>query len=548
MSSKKSSKSKSDEPLTELEIARQEQRELVITTFNRFGGNIRQTARELNIHPGTVRHHIKKAGYKKPVAGGSIHGVQEKPVDLPSPGKIKRYILTSAQNNTHVHQKCLDNLLALAKHYDATFLVGTFSYNKNAYGPLAVKRGTFTGYDRKEWYDQKITPYISDSRIALANGLLWCGEMNMLPTANDPLEGLETYSGRKSAIFPHAKLAMRSIATMQGEGTKLNYTTGTVTLKNYLQKKAGLKAEHHHNFGAVLVEVNSEGNWWVRQLELDEHNAIQDLDVVAKDGKVTRGNPIEAITWGDLHATVVDPIIFELSAGKGGMLDTLRPNYQFIHDLFEGVSFNHHAAKNPHDKFAAFLRGYDTVTSEIKVTKTGLDKYLRPWAETLVVDSNHDNWLMRWLREHDYRNDPRNALLFLEAQLEVYKQMAGNNERFHLIEWAMQKFGCSKDVKFLRQDESFKICGKKIECGMHGHLGPDGARGTPANLNKVGRKANTAHTHSAGIHNGLYVAGTSTKLQMDYNHGPSNWSHSHIVTYPSGKRTIITMFAGQWRA
>jgi hypothetical protein len=230
------------------------------------------------------------------------------------------------------------------------------------------------------------------------------------------------------------------------------------------------------------------------------------------------------------------------------MLETLKPKYQFIHDLLEGASFNHHIAKNAHDKFKNYLRGYDGVSTELKETKEQLDKYLRNWCQTLVVDSNHDSWLLRWLREYDYRQDMKNAVLFLEAQLEVFKQMEGQNERFHLVEWAMKKFKCPDSVRFLRRDESFTICGKKIECGMHGHLGPDGARGTPSNLNKVGRKANIGHTHSAGIYNGLYVAGTSTKLQLDYNHGPSSWSWSHIVTYPSGKRTIITMYAGKWRA
>jgi hypothetical protein len=83
---------------------------------------------------------------------------------------------------------------------------------------------------------------------------------------------------------------------------------------------------------------------------------------------------------------------------------------------------------------------------------------------------------------------------------------------------------------------------------MHGHLGPNGSRGTPQNLNKVGRRANTGHTHSAGIWNGLYVAGTSSTLDFGYNKGPSSWTHSHIVTYPNGKRTIITVYAGKWRA
>lgn len=490
---------------------------------------------------------LAAAGIER-VADGTLRGTAAIVLPLPEPDTVKRYILTAAQNNTEVHEAFWENLLALAKHYDAEIFVATFSYNKNAYGKLSVKAGTKAPNDHELWFDPAIKPYIRDERVEIAKGLVWCGEMNILPTAVDPLEGLETYSGRKSAVFPHAKIAMRSIPTMQGEGVKLNYTTGAATLRNYIKKKAGLKAEHHHSYGAALVEVDGNGNWWVRQLEQGEDNVLYDLDVKVEDGEITTGVSVEAITWGDIHATLVDPVVEELSIGDDGMLGALKPRYQFIHDLLEGVAINHHEAKNPHAKFKAFLRGYDVVTKELQDTNAVLRKYLRKGVQTVVVDSNHDNWLLRWLREHDYRSDPRNAVLFLEAQTEVYKQLQGGNDDFHLVEWAMRRFGCPEQVRFLRVDESFTICKKMIECGMHGHLGPNGAAGTPNNLKSVGRKANTAHTHSAGIFDGLYVAGTSTKLRWDYAHGPSSWTQSHIVTYPNGKRTIVTMYAGKWRA
>jgi hypothetical protein len=216
--------------------------------------------------------------------------------------------------------------------------------------------------------------------------------------------------------------------------------------------------------------------------------------------------------------------------------------------LLEGVSVNHHAAKNPHDKFKAFLRGYDVVTKELQDTSAVMHRYHRDGVHMVVVDSNHDNWCMRWLKEHDYRTDPRNAVLFLEAQLEVYKQIQGQNDKFHLVEWAMRKFGCPESAQFLRADESFTICNKQIECGMHGHLGPNGARGTPANLKNVGRKAITMHTHSAGIFGGLYVGGMSANLNMGYNVGCSSWTHSHVFTYPNAKRTVATCYAEKWRA
>jgi hypothetical protein len=530
-------------------IAAQKRCEEVAASYDKHGGNISEVARELKTSRCAIRRVLRRmGGVNKPLAAGTLSGVVGETVALPAKGKVKRYILTSAQNNTYVHEACWNNLLALAVHYKAEIFVGTYSYNQNAYGKLAVKQGTKKVADKELWFDPRLTPHIRDSRVELGHGLVWCGEMNIIPTADNPLEGLQTYSGRKSAVFPHSKIAMVSVATMQGEGVKLNYTTGTVTLRNYIQKKAGLKAEHHHSYGAAIVEVDSNGNWWVRQLEQGDDGAIYDLNYKAENGVVTTGNAVEAITWGDIHATILDPTVEKLSVGKGGMLDTLRPKYQFIHDLLEGVSVNHHAAKSPHDKFKAFLRGYDVVTKELQDTSKVMHRYHRDSVRMIVVDSNHDNWVQRWLREHDYRTDPRNALLFLEAQLEVFRQIEGQNDKFHLVEWAMRKFGCPESVKFLRADESFTICNKQIECGMHGHLGPNGARGTPANLKNVGRKAITGHTHSAGIFNGLYVAGTSTTLRWDYAKGVSSWSQSHVVTYPNGKRSIVTLYAQKWRA
>jgi len=525
------------------------QRERIAELYGTLAGNISAIAREMGIARATVREHIQKmGGIKKPLVSGSLKGVVEVPKELPSKGSVKRYILTSAQNNTLVNEPFWNNLLALAEHYDAKIMVGTYSYNQNAYGELAVKQGTKKAEDKKLWFDPKITEYISDQRVELGQGLVWCGEMNILPTAEQPLSGLETYSHRKSAIFPHAKLAMRSIPTMQGEGTKLNYTTGTVTLRNYIQKKAGLKAEHHHRYSALVVEVNHDGYWAVRQVGSSSSGEapIQDLNVIVQDGKVTSTKgTVEAITWGDLHATIVDPVVEKLSQE---MIDTLKPKYQFIHDAMEGISVNHHEAKNPHAKFKAFLRGYDSVQKELDDTMAKISAYDRFYSEVFVVDSNHDNWLERWLREHDYKQDPKNAVLFLEAQLAKYQSMVSGDDRFHLLEWAMQKGRCTPRLKFLRADESVKICDRKIECGQHGHLGPNGARGNPQNLSKVGRRANTAHTHSAGIWDGLYVAGTSSKLKWEYSHGPTSWSHSHIVTYSSGQRTIVTMYSGKWRA
>jgi len=206
----------------------------------------------------------------KPVVGGQVRATRMETLEQPAKGRVQRYIFTCAQNNTHLNRAVWDNLLALAKHYDARVMVSRFVYDKRA--QTGMDKDTFVGSRRGQAdpsevvWDSELTPYLSDERVTVAPGLVWCGEMNILPTAVRPLSGMESYTGRKSAIFPHVKLAMESVASGKHEGTKFIYTTGTVTQRNYIQRKAGLKAEFHHCYGGLLVEVDGDGNWFVRQL------------------------------------------------------------------------------------------------------------------------------------------------------------------------------------------------------------------------------------------------------------------------------------------
>jgi hypothetical protein len=524
--------------------------------------NKADAARYLGMPRRTFGHRLKVAmaelGLSEksaPIASGKVDERPTRVLPVPTKGEVRRYIVTCAQNNTKVNVGVWENLTALAEHYGAELLVSRITYNKQAYHGWRPKPDTETPDDMGGfgdlWYDPAILPHVCDERLQLAPGLVFCGEVDILPTAVRPLSGFETYTGRKSGIFPHPKLAMDSIASGKHEGTKFNFTTGTVTLRNYIQRKAGQKAEFHHCYGALVVEVDGEGDWFVRQLNAGADDSIYDLDLRAHIGEVTAGHRLEAVTWGDIHVRQIDPVVDRVCWDKGGLLDRLRPKHQFFHDLVDWRARNHHDRKNPHRMFERYVRNEDGVEDELADVSRWMHRAHREWCTSVVVDSNHDRAFERWLREADYREDPRNAVFFLEAQLEKYLSIKRGDSGFHLIEWSLRSRGCPKEAVFLDEDESFIICHDRsggIECGMHGHLGPNGARGTPRGLSKMGRKANTGHTHSAGIIDGLFTAGGSSVLDMGFNSGPSSWSHSLIGTYENGKRTIVTIWNGKAHA
>jgi hypothetical protein len=504
----------------------------------------------------------------KPVVEGRVKALSSVTLPLRKRG-VTRFLFTSAQNNTPMHEGLWTNIHALMAHYDAKLYVSRFAYIKNGLGARGDKKAWFAAKSATKkaarpenfksvqdlWWDDRLTPYLLDERAEVAPGLVFCGEMNILPTKAKPLSGYQVYTGRKSGIFPHVKIAMESVATMRDQATKFNYTTGTLTMRNYIQRDAGLKAEFHHCYGALLVEVDQDGSWWCRQINGDSDGTIYDLDVCVKDGIVTTGNRIEAFNPGDTHAYSIDPVVKEVTWGEGGLVDVLRPRHQFHHDLLDFFTRTHHNIKSNFKQYLRHILGREDVLKELKVTAAVLLCTLRPWMITHIVDANHDRHIGQWLEQQDGRRDPVNARFWSklnDATHEYIDERKEEPNHFQLaLSLAEPGFEKRNKIDFIPADSSYIICedaGGGIECGLHGDRGANGARGSIVALAKMGRKANIGHSHSAGINDGIYQSGTSSLLKLEYNHGASSWSHSHIITYANGKRAIITIWQGKWRA
>lgn len=468
---------------------------------------------------------------------------------LPAPDKLRaqligsRFVFTSAQNNTDVHEKFLKALVHFCDLNGARLCIGKFTYNKSGFQNLGSRR-------EELYYDPMLEPYFIEGTYEIAPDLVFY-DMNILPTAVRPLSGLSTITREASGIFPHAKLALESVPTSKDEDwCKMLYTTGAVTMRNYIEQKAGQKANFHHVFGALYVEVAVDGRWFVRQLVAGEDGSFYDLSSKYTEGGQQGHQHCPAcVVLGDLHAPNEDQTAFATTLD---MLECLHPENAVVHDALDFYIGSPHRAKSAYEMAINAFEA-QSIEDEVLVAGNLLEQIaLSTQGQVHIAPSNHVQHMQQWLANADYKSDPLNAEYFLGLQQQMYRLMRKGrsaDEAFWQIFKDEIHRGVSVDgTKFnvLQPDDSMSI--KGIEVGWHGHYGPCGARGNVANLSRINTKVIIGHTHSARIMDGAYSAGTLSKMDMGYNKGPSNWSHSHVLIYPNGKRAIITVKGNKWRA
>jgi hypothetical protein len=398
-----------------------------------------------------------------------------------------RYVLmTSAQDETKIAGAEFAALEAYAKALGAEFFIGGFTYQKGLFEDHSVRTGVFS---------REVHRYLRPEIIELAPRLIWDGTANILPTASDPLQGREVMFGDRWSIIPHAKIALKSVPVMPGAACKQVMTTGVVTAANYVARNAGQKAKFHHTIGATVAEIAPDGSFFCRQIHVDPDGSFQDLDRVMRGGKIVKAPRVEAITWGDAHFEVMDPGKALASWGWDGesatggrkpargapqsMLDALNPKFQFIHDSFDFTARNSHTRDDPHERKMRQVEGETSIARMFDRVARFLTTTARPDCLTVHVASNHNLQFERWLKDSAAAGDPVNARLWHESNAAWHAALEDRYFQFSPHAHAIRRrLAVDAPVRFLREGESFKICGEThpVECGLHGHNGPNGSR------------------------------------------------------------------------
>jgi hypothetical protein len=444
----------------------------------------------------------------------------------------KRFIISWAQNDTPIHEQFVNNIEKYAQFIDADIHVIAGRY-KN---PTSV----FTDKKYETW-DERIEDYLDANRHDVHKYLSIMSDVKIQPTAVDPMTGLQGISGINSCVFGSPKVQLEMIPVLEGNRPKMMLTTGACTVSNYTDSKSGKKGEFHHTLGFIVIEIKDDEIFFIRQVTATEDGNFRDIynkvEYNSKKGesKVSKIFSIAALIFGDLHWGKHDEQVIDASFE---LMAKLHPDHVIAHDVFDGNSINHHEIRDPFAQYEKEMTGANSLKKELDELIIGLARFKD--YNTVIVRSNHDDFLDRWLKDTDWRKTVtlKNSLEYMQFATALLSGEAKNGVIPYIINREYPQF------KTLGRDDSYIVNG--WELGQHGDVGTSGTRGSLLQFRKLNTKIVVGHYHAPGRKDGALAVGTSTHLRIGYNRGASAWLQSHVIIHHDSKAQHIHFINGEY--
>lgn len=376
-------------------------------------------------------------------------------------------------------------------------------------------------------------------------------ECSIVPTAGSPLSGMDALSESMTTIIAHPQLQMKTVAVNPHRDHVILTTTGSISVKTeYSVSKAGYRAEFNHCFAALTIEREANDNFHLRQLLADHTGGFYDLlNYYHPSGDVSTQERVEALVTGDEHVIFVSPEVRAATYdASDSIVNTLRPKVIVRHDVLDCFSITHHHDNAFLKRYKKLFDGMNSIGNELDATCDFIVSTTPENTVSWIVDSNHNNHLTRWLNSADAKNDIPNARVYHFLMWKCLKAIEdGRNAdpfRLYFNHWSSPEE--SKRVEFIEANTMKEVAG--VTVSMHGDIGPNGSRGSRMNLARIGERCVIGHSHSPGIERGCWQVGTSSLLAMEYNSGPSSWMNTHCIIHKNGKRQLINIIDGKWKA
>lgn len=437
--------------------------------------------------------------------------------------KNKIFVITTAVTGDEVQESALLSLKTYCKKFDAKLIIHV------AKGSSAL--------------GQTLDPLLKNESICLEdltlNTNIKVVSLFQSGTKTDPTSGGISRTGKRDSSIILASPKQRLMYTATGIDKLPHATmgTGAITLPSYDTKKmGGYVADYDHVMGAVVIEVVDKERFHFRQIQFDKKGNLVDLGTYIQGNKVSFMAP-EAMVLGDWHAGKTDKAVRKASFD---ITKALKIKKWILHDIFDGDSISHH------DQGKLLLLAKKAMTARLNLKKEltilafDIMEMISKVSEIVVVKSNHDEHLERYLDEGRFIKHPYNIELSLELATAM---LSGLNPVKYFCSTQIAKKYFNR-VKWLDRDESYKVAG--IECGAHGDKGGNGSRGSIGSMEKAFGPCVFGHAHTPQILREAWCVGTSTETYADYGAGPSSWMNTHCLIYPNGMRQMINCIEGKF--
>ncbi len=451
----------------------------------------------------------------------------------------KLYFVTSAVNDTRIHKGFMASINQFREHTGAELKIVGLKYRN----PTA-KRGKATK-ERDETYHADVIPFLTNKEEKLGPNLTLFGNVPIQPTSSSPTTGMEVFCAGSSAIIGHVKRQMQVVPT-DNRTPRVLWTTAACTLAKYSRSRAGARAKRHHVLGGLIVKVERDGTFHVRNVTMNKDGGFTDLDTYYAPGGVFEAGRALSVTGGDIHSGQDDK---DSRKGLKRLIELTRPLHFVGHDFLDMHTRSHHR-KSARDRFETAL---GLVRDEVEHACRDVDT-IRSWGpsdmEMVLVRSNHDEHLERWVEEFKPNEDAVNTPYWHKLSSAQYDYFAEHKRWPNLFELEYRRLDTKaggvrgKHVRFLGRDDSFKLA--NVEGAFHGDDGVNGSRGSILSYTKLGVKVTIGHSHTPGIRDGVFQVGVTGTKKMGYNRRPSTWLHAHVVLGADGKRQMIVVLNGKF--
>jgi len=433
--------------------------------------------------------------------------------------KKQRYIISSAQTASPVHKEFLLNIEKYAEFIDAEIGIIATRYRN----PTSIWK------EEGDVWDELVQKYLTAKRELLHPNLLLLADLKIQATSPNPTNGIELFGGESSVIVGSPRIEMRSVPVLPTQKQKFLYSTGSVTVPSFTDTVAGGKAEAHHSYGFIVVEIESDEIVHVRNVSANSDGSFNDLIYRVEEGKITK-EETECLVWGDSHFAQKDE---NVTNAFRKLCSDLKVTTSVLHDVWDSESLNVHNTKNPIVQHQLMKEGKDDLKVELNQMYKELNWFESHMDSTIVVASNHDDMLDRAMWQNNWQSNIKNAELFVEMlQLTLSLKVKEGIIPYYIN----NKY---ENIHALGVNDSFVL--RDVEIGMHGHKGPNGSRGNIQAFSRLSCKSIIGHSHSPAIRWGCYQVGLSCRMDHGYNKGLSSWAYASCTLNKYGKRQMIVL-------